>query len=425
MRRSLVSLLSAEAVSLTGSRIATVAVPWLVLTTTGSATRVGVVAFAQMLPVVLAGLLGGPLVDRVGPRRTAIGCDAGSAVLVGSIPLLYAADLLPFGRLVAIVAVAGLLGGCGDTAKRALLPIAIAQSGTAMVRGTAFYDGISRLAILLGMPLGGVLIAVVGAPAVLLVDAGSFALCAVVVAVAVRTPAPARGDDVPAAGEGYVAALQTGFGFLLRQPLLVPIVGLLFVTNLVDQAYGAVFVPVWVRDIGVDPAVLGLLGGSLGLGAVIGNAVYTVLATRLPRRMTFAVCMVLAGSPRLFALGLSDSVWLMLGVAFGAGLAVAAVNPILSALAYERIPAHLHGRVLGVIGALSFAGVPLGGLLAGVAVDGVGLRLSLLGGALLYLAITLTPFVLPQWRALDQPPDAVRTAGPLQDPSSLVGRTGT
>ena len=78
---------------------------------------------------------------------------------------------------------------------------------------------------------------------------------------------------------------------------------------------------------------------------------------------TFVVCFLLAGSPRLFAMALSDDLWLILTVAFGAGLAVAAVNPILMSVGYERIPAAVRGRVLGVIGALSFAGIPLGGLL--------------------------------------------------------------
>nr|WP_221378804.1 MFS transporter [Actinoplanes polyasparticus] len=105
--RPLPGLLAAETVSLTGSHIATVAVPWLVLVTTGSATRVGVVALAQTLPFVLAGVLGGALGDRTGPRRVAIAADVAGAVAVGLVPLLHLLGQLTFGRLVAAVAISG------------------------------------------------------------------------------------------------------------------------------------------------------------------------------------------------------------------------------------------------------------------------------------------------------------------------------
>nr|WP_221378803.1 MFS transporter [Actinoplanes polyasparticus] len=106
--------------------------------------------------------------------------------------------------------------------------------------------------------------------------------------------------------------------------------------------------------------------------------------------------------------------WLILAVAFGAGLAIAAVNPILMAVGYERIPAHLRGRVLGVIGALSFAGLPLGGLLGGLAVDSISLRTALLIAAFLYLAVTLAPF--PALRRLSAAIDPPTATGP--SPSS-------
>jgi len=72
MRRGFVALLAAEAISIFGSRMTFVAVPWLVLVTTGSATRTGVVAFAEMLPYVLVSAAGGPWVDRFGPARTSV-----------------------------------------------------------------------------------------------------------------------------------------------------------------------------------------------------------------------------------------------------------------------------------------------------------------------------------------------------------------
>ncbi|SNY49612.1 MFS transporter [Paractinoplanes atraurantiacus] len=436
MRRPLAALLVAESVSLAGSHVSSVAVPWLVLNTTGSATRVGAVALAQMLPFVLAGMFGGPLVDRLGARLVAIFSDAASAVVVILVPLLYASEQLTFAPLLAIVAVAGAFGGATNTAKRALLPQA--ADGTPMARATALFDGIGRAAILVGLPLGGVLVATIGPAAVLAIDAASFALCAAIVAAGVRIPAspaaeaaappaaPAPAAPIPAAPipaaptptapgeaspaegtageprESYLASLAAGFAFLRRDSLFAVIVGVLFFTNLADQAYTVVFVPVWVSQSGAGPAVLGLLGGVFGLGAVLGSLIYAALATRLPRLLTFAVCFLLAGSPRFFALAATGHLGPVLAVAFGAGLAVAAVNPILMALGYERVPPELRGRVLGLAVAIGFAGVPLGGLLGGLAVDQAGHRAALLIAGGLYLAVSLVPFTLIKRRIDDR-----------------------
>ncbi|WP_305787554.1 MFS transporter [Symbioplanes lichenis] len=393
--RPLPGLLVAEAVSMAGSRVSTVAVPWLVLTTTGSATRTGVVAFAQLLPFVLAGVVGGPLVDRLGIRRTAIGSDLASAITVGSVPLLQASGHLSYGMLVALMVAAGACGGLGDTAKRALLPRAIEASGATLTRGATLYDGIGRAAMLLGLPLGGILVAAVGPAGALALDAGSFAFCALLTATVVRI------TEIPVVPGSYVRALGDGFAFLRRDTVVLAVVGVLFWTNLVDQAYTVVLVPAWVRDHDLDPVAIGLVGGVFGLGAVLGNLVFLALASRLPRRVTLGVSFLIAGAPRLFALAGAGTLAPVLAVAFGAGLAAATLNPILTAAGYERIPTHLHARVLGVAVAIGWLGIPLGGLLGGVAVDGLGLHAALVTGGVLYLVVSLTPFVLPQWRALD------------------------
>ena len=128
-RAGFAGLMTAEAISLFGSRMTFVALPWLVLVETGSATRTGVVAFVEMLPYVVACAAGGPLIDRVGPRTASIVMDAASVVAVGAIPLLYRAGGLGFGALVLLVGVAGLVRGLGDTAKGVVFPAVVARAG--------------------------------------------------------------------------------------------------------------------------------------------------------------------------------------------------------------------------------------------------------------------------------------------------------
>src|SRR3954454_12064927 len=117
MRRPLYGWLGAEGVSLIGTRVSMIALPFFVLTTTGSPEKTGLVAVAEMLPLVVLKVLGGPVIDRGGARRVAISCGRASLGVVGAIPVLHGAGLLPFPAFLVLVAVAGALRGPGDAAK--------------------------------------------------------------------------------------------------------------------------------------------------------------------------------------------------------------------------------------------------------------------------------------------------------------------
>jgi MFS family permease len=418
MRRSFVGLMVAEGISVIGSRMTFVALPWLALVTTGSATKTGVVAFAEMLPYVLASAIGGPLVDRLGARRSSIAMDAASVAVVGGIPLLVHTSGLAFGTLVVLVAVAGTVRGLGDTGKRVLFGRAVAEGNVAMTRATSIHDGLSRLATLIGAPVASILIEITDAPTVLIADAASFGVAAVVVALLVRVTAGEREPET----DSYAAQLSEGVAFVKRDKLVLGIMLMLFVTNLLDQAFATVFVPVWANDVFRSPLGLGVTSASFATGAVIGNVIYTALATRLPRYQTFAIGFVIGGAPRFLALGFNAPLWTIVAVGFAAGLGLAAVNPILGAVSYERVPERLIARVMGLSVALSWAGIPLGSLLGGVSADRLGIRWALILGAAGYFMATLLPFTSKVWRQMDapaaQPPLNAPAAQPADSPAA-------
>ena len=76
------ALFAANAISMVGNVLAALAIPWFVLQTTGSAAKTGVTGFFEVLPVVLAGFLGGTIVDRMGYKRTSIVADIASSLAV-------------------------------------------------------------------------------------------------------------------------------------------------------------------------------------------------------------------------------------------------------------------------------------------------------------------------------------------------------
>jgi MFS family permease len=397
MRRGLVALLTADAVSMIGTRMTSLALPWFVFVTTGSAGKTGLVAFAETLPYVLACALGGPLLDRIGARRASVVADATSALVVAAIPALQHRGLT-FPVLLVLVAAAGALRGSGDTAKRVVFPHTVTASGVEMTRATSLHDGLARLATLLGAPLAGVLIWRFEASTVLLIDAATFAFGALVVGLLVATPRAGR-----ATGEPYLRALRGGLAFLRRDRLVAAIVAMLFFTNLFDAAYTSVFLPVWAREVARSPVALGAIMAIFAIGAVLGNAVFTAVAPRVSRFWVFALGFVVGGGPRYVAAAIAHDLWIVYAVSFAAGVGIAAINPILGAVTYERVPEPLMARVQGLMTAVAWAGIPLGGLVGGWTIERLGLAgaLLILGG--LYLIVTLAPFVQPTWREMDAP----------------------
>lgn len=352
-------------------------------------------------------------------------------------PLLVLAGEARLGLVAAAMAVAGTLRGAGDTGTLVLVPRAAEASGTALERASGAYDGVNRVAGLLGVALAGVLIEVAGAATALAFDAGTYLACAVLIralvpaATAPRTAAASAAQGRGGARAelaGYLGDLGEGFAFLRRDRLLLAIATTVLVTNTLDAAYSVVLVPVWVRDHLGGAAGLGLIGACFGAGAVTGNLALTWLAPRLPRRRAFAWCFLVGGAPRFLVLAAATTLPPVLAVCVLAGVGAGGINPFLGAAEYERVPPRLQARVLGAVEASAWAGLPFGGLVGGGLVSLAGLPVALLICGVVYLGTTLAPFVFPCWRAMDRIPSPVdpepgRTS-PVEQPAALAFREG-
>ncbi|HEX2295032.1 MAG TPA: MFS transporter [Actinomycetota bacterium] len=393
-RRPLVALLVAQGVSVAGNQMALVVIPLFVLDTTGSASRTGITMFFTFLPTVLAGLFGGALVDRLGFRKTSVVADLASAGAVAAIPLLHATTGIEFWQLVTLVFLGALLDSPGNTARSALVPEVVARAGLSLDRGTALFNAGERIATLVGPPVAGALILLTGISDVLWVDAGTFVFSAVLVRVALPSDRPKPSD-----GASYLSDLRAGFSFVWRDKPLVAIVVLIATMNSLDSALAFVGLPVFVERVLDSPAALGLILGVTGAGAAGGSLAYAAWGGRLPRRPTLVVCFVVVSS---FFLGVGAFPPLPLLLVHGAiaGVAAGPLNGILGAAEYERIPEEMRGRALGIIRALAWMAIPLGGLVGGWLIEAIGLRATFLSLGGLYVATALSSAVNPGLRQI-------------------------
>lgn len=400
-----VGLIASFFVSEAGTAMSGVAIPWLVLVTTGSAAETGVVGFAEMTPYVACQVLAGPVVDRIGLKRMCVLGNATAAVLVAAIPTLHALGALHVAVLIALVAAAGATRGSADAAMRPLVPGTATLGDVAFERASGLASAANRTGLLIGVPLAGALIAVTGPATVVLFDAASFAVAALGMAALVpASAAPQEPAREAISMRSYAAEVVEGFRFVRHDRLIGAAILTIAATNLLDQALTAVLLPVWARERVHSASGIGWFGGAMAAGALAGVMLATWLGPRLPRRRTFALGYLIGGSPPFFALAAFGSVAPAVIVAAVTGAAGGVLNPILGAVAYERVPPSLQTRVFGVTQGCSWAGVALGPLLGGLLASAAGLLPALTACGAVMLAVTAGPLVFPVWRGMDRAP---------------------
>jgi MFS family permease len=406
-KTGLVALMAADLVSTLGSRITTVALPWLVLVTTGSPAKMGLVAATAMVPYLITGVFAAPLADRLGLRRISIGSDIFSTVAMFAVA---ATPNLPFTGLLALVTANGLVRGIGDRTTDVMLRPMAEVAKVDMKRVAALYETLGRLTTLIGASLGGLLILWFGAQGTIFVDAASYLACALAVWLLVHPPEEPKAEST--AREPYFRQLWAGVSYLRKDELLFAMIVMAFFANVFIQANNAVFVPLWVADVLRSPAMLGTVLGSFAIGALVGSLVFNWLALKVPQYLTYVLGILISSAPRLFVLAWSNQLAVVVVVTFLSGVAACAINPILGAMLFERVPAELQTRVFGLLAAVSFAGFPLGGLLSGASVSWFGLHPALLVFAIVCLAVTAAPLLLSRPRsripaAVEAGPEAV------------------
>jgi MFS family permease len=359
----LLGLLARDAVSMTGSQMTAIALPWFVLTTSGSATRMAIVLAVESASMAVFGFLSGNIAARLGPRRTMLIADAARAPLVASIPLLHALDVLSFPLLLVLVAAIFAFGTPSFAAKTSILPDLVGEDERVLSDANALLQAAQRITLFAGPALAGVLIAVVGTTNVLLIDAVSFAVGFVLVATLVHGMGRVEQDEES-------RGLAAGFRFIARDPLLRPwsiavIIG--------DAGWLVLFaaMPVLVLErFGEDPALLGWIWGAWGLGAVLGN-IASFRMSGWDRLLISSLGEPLMILP-LWLLLLDVPALAVIAVLAVSGLANGIVNPPVFTIFTLRTPRALRAKTWSVIITATAILGPVALGTAGPVLDAVG-----------------------------------------------------
>jgi predicted MFS family arabinose efflux permease len=365
-------LVLANAVSLSGNVIVTVAIPWLVLTTTGSAALAGIAIFAGAGAAVVGGLAAGRIVDAIGPVRTSAAADLLSGLAIVPLPLLLALDALQIWHVVLLAAAGTLADSAGSTARQSLVPVAADFSGYQRERANALFTSAEHLGYLLGAPIAGLLIAVLGVGGALWVTVASFAFAALVVATRVRLPRPHTD-----AGPAQRAGVRETIAFIRADPALRALVVFPTVAVLLVGPLVPIVLPVLARAAFGNPVVLGLMVAAYGAGGLLGAAGFGLVGSRVPRRRLYiGVFTVLPGT--YAAITMVPGLPVTLAMLLTLGAAAGSLVPMMATIRQERSPARLLPRVVGLSTATIPVAAPIGVLVTGFLIDGIGLHRTML-----------------------------------------------
>ena len=366
-------LVLANAVSLSGNVITTVAIPWLVLTTTGSAALTGITMFVGAGGALIGSVLGGRIVQAIGTVRTSAAADLISGLAVVPLPILLTLDALEIWQVMLLAAAGTLADAAGSIARQSLVPAAAGCGGIPRERANALFTSAEHVGYLLGAPVAGVLIAAFGVGGALWATVASFVLAALLVGQLVRLPRT-REDNSP----GGHGGLREAVAFIWGDPALRALVIFPTVSVLIVGPLAPLVLPVLAREAFGDPLVLGVMVASFGAGGLLGAAGFGVLGARFSRRRLYIGIFIVwpiayAAITLVWLLPVTLVMLLVLGAAAGC------LVPLQATIRQEHSPEHLLPRILGLSTATIPLAGPIGVLATGFLIDGLSLRTTLLG----------------------------------------------
>jgi MFS family permease len=349
-------------ISVLGDALTRVAFTWFVYDLTHSAAALGWLMLCYTGPIVVGGLLAGALLDRFDRRQVMLADNLIRGVAMLLPPLLYALDRLELWHIYAVAVLYGLLMMISLAGGPALIPSLVRADQLSTANALEMLS--FTLGGVVGPVLAGLLIAWIGAPNVVILDALSYFGFAWLLTGVRLKPV----GEPPAAAHRPVH-LGHAVGLLWQNPILLSTTLMFLVFN-IGGGMMAVWLPILTETLlGGGPQLYGILLGVLALGEVISALLAGSLTLPLPLGTRICLAQALAGTALLLILvtpaATTPAAWLValslaLYGAFSAPLTIWAQT-----LRMGIIPERLRGRTFALLRMLMQSGNPIGGALAG------------------------------------------------------------
>jgi MFS family permease len=365
-RRDYALLWGGATVSALGDGMSFVALVWLLIERGGTSADVGLLAAIYTAPVVVGGIAAGVILDRFDPRRVLAADNAIRGLAVASVPIASALGVLTTTQLFIVAGVYGLLFMTSAAGIPSLIARLVDRDD--LTTANAMESISYGIAGLVGPSIAGVVIAILGSPVVLALDAITYAVF-VVSLLAMREGRSVAPEHAEAEGRRAGGGIGPAIRFVLGAPAIVTITVMYMCLN-VSEGILVVVAPIYARDIlHGDSATYGLLLSSLTLGELVGLIVIGAVRWPWPLGRSIARAICIAGAIEALLL-LRPPLLPMLVVLAGFGIAASSLTPWAQTIRMRLIPAEMRGRVFALLRTLMQSTRPIGSIVAGLLLAG-------------------------------------------------------
>jgi len=396
--------LSSYVFSLLGNSIASIALPLLVLQTTGSLLSTGTLAAATAIPAFLVGLFAGVVIDRINRRTSSIAADLISAAAMAALPIVDIVTGLSLGWFILF----GIIGAIGDvpgmTAREALLPAIVRSSTMSAERLVGVREVIGAVVFLVGPAAAAFLIVVFEGSTVLWITAAtSFAAAVLTFAIPRSVGALALVDRSEPRSSGW-SQLREGWSVLFRtNPFLRAVTLLNLVMVAVMTSLQGILLPAHFTLIG-EPQLVGFVLTALAAGTLVGGGLYAALAGRGSRRFWFVTGLV-GTVVGISLIAVLPAAWLLFVGAFVLGFSSGLFGSLIGVLMIESIPDRLRGRIMGTQNSLMMIAAPAGMVAVALIGSQFDLRAAGIAVAVLWAIGGVIAVWAPSLRHLEPAPE--------------------
>jgi len=399
-------LWAAQAISAYGSRITRTALPIVAIAMLDQTESViGLLVTLQLAPGVVLALFAGGFIDRGNKRRILIAADLIRAAAVASLTVSWAIGTLAMAQVIVVGAIVGAASALFAITDNAYLPALIGKAQ--LSEGNAKIEATEAIAEITGPASAGVLIAALGAPLAVAIDAVTYVWSAFMLGQ-IKAREPAAAEETPTASLSAAmrgSDLRIGMRAVFGHPIVRPIVISHMVWSLSGGFFMALYTPFCLRVLELDTATFGIVIAMGGVGALAGALLSRGFVRVFGLGRTIVITSALSLTCALF-IPLADGPYAvilafliahqLLSDGFSVAFVIQAVTLRQTVLRKEIL-----GRANAAIHVVTASLLPIGALIAGFLAELAGTRTAVWVGVLIGLVAPV--LLLPVWKVKEMP----------------------
>ena len=369
-----------------GNSAVHIAIPWLVLETTGSSANAGVVLGVSGFSVIFTAPIIGGLIAVLGARPVSIWADIISAASVLLFPIVGTLFGLNLASLLIIAIAGALFDPAGATARKSLIQAVAERDGLSLTKFNGTYEAAATIGTVIGPTGAALAISFVGINTTFYLIAIVFVLASCLAFFIPVVTSHIRTKESFSVGNVF-RETRIGMNALWRDKPLLSLVGLYTLLTAIYMPVESIVLSRYFRDLN-EPRTLGFVLSAMSVGIVIGALQFhRAIRTFSPGNLVI-ISMTLIGAV-VCAMAFLPNAIIFIGLGLALGLAFGPVSPMTNYLVQKRMPQHLHGPVFGTQFSLMYLATPAGTLALGLIVQSVSIAPLLFVIGALFIGVTL------------------------------------